>query len=374
MNFLQRREAIRNGMAARGIDLLLGVHDGTHYSSSFNAVLLLSSFRSMADSAVLLHRDGGSCLIVTPAWEAERAQECASDMEVIGADDLLSALASRLARYGVPHERVGIAGGSVLPWAQAERVSALLGGKMQAADALVLEHSRCKTEEDIAHARVATRIAEQGYERMLELARPGLREDELAVELRWMMKKLGAEDNFLMLNAGPHNRAVAPCGSRKFEPGDLILTELSPAYKGQMTQICRTIVVGNASPDQKRCYQLLVDAFENGVKAAKPGSPMASVCNAVDEVLEAAGYGEYGRPPYLRLRRRGHGLGLGADLPGDVGPDNLTPLEPGMLFVLHPNQYLPETGYMMCGEPVLITAQGAEPLSQKRAALAELLI
>ena len=29
-----------------------------------------------------------------------------------------------------------------------------------------------------------------------------------------------------------------------------------------------------------------------------------------------------------------------------------------MIFVMHPNQYIPETGYLMCGEPVVITAEG----------------
>jgi Xaa-Pro aminopeptidase len=41
-----------------------------------------------------------------------------------------------------------------------------------------------------------------------------------------------------------------------------------------------------------------------------------------------------------------------------------------MVFVVHPNQYLPETGYLMCGEPVRVTTTGAETLSKKTAALA----
>ena len=40
-------------------------------------------------------------------------------------------------------------------------------------------------------------------------------------------------------------------------------------------------------------------------------------------------------------------------------------LEAGMLFMIHPNQHLPETGYLLCGEPVLLTAHGAEPLTQR---------
>jgi len=37
--------------------------------------------------------------------------------------------------------------------------------------------------------------------------------------------------------------------------------------------------------------------------------------------------------------------------------------------MIHPNQYLPETGYLLCGEPVLLTERGAEPLTRQKAAL-----
>jgi len=36
---------------------------------------------------------------------------------------------------------------------------------------------------------------------------------------------------------------------------------------------------------------------------------------------------------------------------------------------MHPNQYLPETGYLMCGEPVVITPAGARALSARAAEL-----
>jgi Xaa-Pro aminopeptidase len=42
-----------------------------------------------------------------------------------------------------------------------------------------------------------------------------------------------------------------------------------------------------------------------------------------------------------------------------------------MIFMIHPNQYLPETGYLLCGEPVLMTDNGAEPLTRRQATLAE---
>ena len=40
--------------------------------------------------------------------------------------------------------------------------------------------------------------------------------------------------------------------------------------------------------------------------------------------------------------------------------------------MIHPNQHLPETGYLLCGEPVLLGAGGAEPLTKQRSALFEI--
>jgi Xaa-Pro dipeptidase len=371
MKSSSRLEAVRADMKARGLEALIAINDGSHFSGSDDALFLLSGFRCLDESAFLVCADGADELVVTPPWDAGRGAERAPSAQVSAADDLAGGLASRLKRRQIDPSKIGVAGLATLPHGSAAAVASELGGKPVAADALVSAHAGVKSEEEIEHARTATRIAEKGWERMVELTRPGVREDELAVELNGYMRELGAEDNFFMLTSAPENRAVQPCSSRRFEKGDFVLTELSPLVSGQMTQICRTIYIGRASEEHKRAYALLKKGFEAGLNAAKPGAPMADVCNAVDAVLEAAGYAEYSAPPWLRLRRRGHGLGLGSNLPGDVGPDNDIRLEPGMLFVLHPNQYLPQTGYQMCGEPVLITAQGAVVLSGRRAELAE---
>jgi len=110
-----------------------------------------------------------------------------------------------------------------------------------------------------------------------------------------------------------------------------------------------------------------VEAMNCGIAAAKPGVAMAQVCGAINAVLEAQGYGGFCHPPHIR--RRGHGLGFACVRPGDVSLDNTTVLEPDMLFMIHPNQYLPETGYLLCGEPVLMTPQGAQVLTRERSSL-----
>jgi Xaa-Pro aminopeptidase len=364
MNFHERLALIRAAMTRNGIDLLVGVHDGAHFIEKPNPVMVLAGFKSLGPAAAVIERDGGGHLVVAPCWDRERAAEQCPELRVLGVDDMASGLAHALVARGT----VGIAGLAALPWALAGQLADAFP-EARSADGVVFDRAEVKTDEEIAHAREATRIAERGYERLLEIARPGMSEDELAVEIRWYTKSLGAEDNFLLLCASPHNRAVQPSTGRRLRENDVIVAEITPSYRGQLAQICRTIVLGKPSDMLVEKYALVVESMNLGIRAAVPGVAIAEVCGAINRRLEAEGYGEYCHPPHIR--RRGHGLGFSSIRPGDVALDNQTILEPGMLFMIHPNQYLPETGYLLCGEPVVMTHEGAEPLTRCQATLAE---
>ena len=364
MNFAERLADIRARMREEKLDLLIGVHDGGHFIEKPNPVMVMSAFKSIAAAAVLLHSDGATEVVVTPHWDAARAAECCPDARIVGTDDVVAGVLAQIGKRA--SAAVGTAGLRALPYDIASRLAAALP-KARSADKLVFDAARTKTSLEIENARAAARIAERGFERLIEIAKAGMTEDELAVELKWTMKTLGAEDNFLLLCAGPHNRAVAPSTGRKLRHGDIILAEITPSYRGQLAQICRTVVIGRPSEELAGKYQLVVHAMDRGIAAAVPGAAVSEVCRAINAVLEAEGYGEYCYPPHIR--RRGHGLGFGSVRPGDVALDNATMLEPGMLFMIHPNQYLPETGYLLCGEPVVLTNEGAEPLTQQKAAL-----
>jgi Xaa-Pro aminopeptidase len=368
MNFQERLADICRRMQDEKLALLIGLHDGANFIEKPNPVMVLSGFKSIGAAAALLFSDGACTLIVTPRWDAGRAAELCPQARVVGVDDLVAALR---VFFGDDFPRdtiseIGIAGLSLLPSGIASPISAALAGA-RAADKLIFDAARTKTVEEIAFAREAARIAELGYARLLQIAAPGMTEDALALALKGYMKTLGAEDNFLLLCAGPHNRAVQPSTGRKLERGDIILAEITPSYRGQLTQICRTVVIGDPPEELARKYALVVEAMRHGIAAARPGVAMAEVCRAINAVLEAQGYGEYCHPPHIR--RRGHGLGFASVRPGDVSLDNATVLEPDMLFMIHPNQYLPETGYLLCGEPVVITATGAQVLTREQSAL-----
>jgi Xaa-Pro aminopeptidase len=57
-------------------------------------------------------------------------------------------------------------------------------------------------------------------------------------------------------------------------------------------------------------------------------------------------------------------MGLGSMEP-ELMPGHDHFMHRDMVFVMHPNQYIPETGYIMCGEPVIVTDGGAVPLTSR---------
>ena len=71
--FDERLADICRRMREERLDLLIGLHDGAHFIETPNPVMVLSGFKSLGANAVLLQRDGAMEIIVTPAWDAERA-------------------------------------------------------------------------------------------------------------------------------------------------------------------------------------------------------------------------------------------------------------------------------------------------------------
>ncbi|MCC6475090.1 MAG: aminopeptidase P family protein [Burkholderiales bacterium] len=362
-----RIQAMVAYLEGQGCEAMLAVNNGQNLFLDPNVVFVFSGVRPIGEGAVLIERSGRTTLVVTPAWDAERVAAASRTELTLACDDLAQGIEEVLGKARVNGARVVTLGLETVFERTARAITNLLGGSRPAPQGFASRIARVRNAQEIAAGRKAAWIAERGYERMLEVARPGMREYELAAELYCHMKGLGAEDNFLLMSASQHNLAVCAAGHRRLDAGDIILSEITPCYQGQFVQICRTTVLGEPSPVLKEKYPVLQAAMKRGQAAAVPGTKVREVAEAINGVFRAAGYGKYCQPPYMRVR--GHGLGITSDLPGDIAGDSEVVLEEGMVFVMHPNQYLPETGYLMCGEPVVITPRGAQSLSAREAEL-----
>jgi Xaa-Pro aminopeptidase len=346
------------------LNALAYLFDGVHSYLEANPIYDLTGFKSIDCSAAIIE-DNNVDLLLTPDWDVLRARECAPFyVKAVGCDDLAEVLVSRL--VGV--NRLGVVGLDAVPRSITDAVLRTVSEVVDVSE-VVIQRQRPKDEDELIKAARATEIAEEAFGVLLENLRPGMAEYEVSALLDFEVRRRGADDNFLLMSSGPSGRPVHAASERRLEPGDVLNAEISPAYGYQFVQITRTIVLGRASVEQREDYELLLRSLHAGMAAARPGVTVAEVVAEMDRPSIEAGFPEYTRPPYIRVR--GHGQGIASLSPGDIVYNNNTILEEGMMFTMHPNQPTPRSGYMMCGEPVVITARGAQALTSQQIRLFE---
>jgi len=359
----QRRGKVRTALRSADLGGLIAYGNGRHSFLASNPAWYVTGLQQVGPHmAALIPVEGEPAVIVTPAWDGVRAGRKTGlpDVTAVDPGDFLPAVQAAAERLGLRQGRVAVAGG-IQPRFVSEAWPEMLR-HIEPGDRLVSDISRIRDQWSLACVKRGAAIAEQGFDFILATARPGMPEYRLAAEAEAHMRGLGAEDNFQLLSASQHNRAAHRPSDRLLAAGDVLLGEITPSVDGEYVQICRTAVLGGPTDRQSRAFDLLDGALRRAMAAAKPGVAARDIVTVMNAPIVAAGYETYTKPPYMRTR--GHSMALGSMDP-EIAIDSDEVLLEGMVFVLHPNQYLPETGYIMCGEPVMITVDGAKPLTSR---------
>jgi Xaa-Pro dipeptidase len=337
-------------------DWIVALHDGFHSYLEVNPVFAVTGVKTIGEAAAIIGSDGTTILLAAPAWDETRLIQQAP-CEVLACNDVPTALQSRvsgrLAVRGL--DDVSVRFREALAHCNLVRIPT--------------DTDRPKTIAELTAARRASEIAEQAYAELLAFLEPGIAEYEMVAQLDVDVRRRGADDHFVLCSSSTAGDNVRAPTGRIIESGDVVNIEISPSVDGQFVQLCRTVVLGSASAQRRNDYELIIAALREGMNAASPGATVAEVVSALDSPLFQAGLGEYCRPPHIRVR--GHGQGLASLSPGDITFDNQTVLLDGMMFTLHPNQRFPESGYMMCGEPIVVQPGGAVALTARRPHLDE---
>jgi Xaa-Pro aminopeptidase len=265
-------------------------------------------------------------------------------------------------RDGGPPDRIGVALWELVP----EALGGVLRRELPRTEVVcatdLLDRLRMvKSSWEVEQIRKAARVCEAGFETFLHTLRPGVAEYEVVAAVEETLKRLGAEDNFMLIASGRDEvRSMTPPGPRRIERGDLVRTELTPQVHGYWVQICRTAVVGVPSEPQLRSLDLFREAMEAGIAACRPGVTAHEVAKAQNDVFRKHGYGEYCTSRYTRVR--GHGQGLHLDEWPTLLEGVEVPLEENTVLIVHPNTYTPLAGYFVLGDPVVVTREGCERL------------
>jgi len=227
-----------------------------------------------------------------------------------------------------------------------------------------------KDAHEIEMLRHGARLLSKVALDVVQDARPGITEQELAAKIDWRIKSAGFERcSFETIVAAGPNSALphAHAGDRPLHDGDLVVLDFGGVYGGYCVDLTRTVMVGQPDPEQQRVYDAVLEAQLAAIAAVKPGARAGDVDAAARETLgrhklaEAFGHST------------GHGLGIEIHESPRIGPrreataDAAAPpddaIEPGMVFTIEPGAYLPGWGGVRIEDDVLVTADGVEVLT-----------
>ena len=352
---IARRKRLSDAMDAEGLDLLVVYgnawqSDYLRYATDYGIL--------EGEGLAVVRRGGETTLYLDSPLEADRAAVEAPGIDVTFAPSMLADVEALLER--ARNSRLASAPKRLLPRRLAARTEDLaIADRTAMLDRLLMN----KLDVEIAAIRAAADIADEGYAVFKNAARAGRADYELVAEVEGFFRTRGVDDNFMLIGVGGREvRGMAPPMGKRLKPGDLVTTELTPCINGYYIQICRTLVIGEPSAEQHAAFAVYRDALEAGIAAVRPGVMAADIARAENEIFRAQGLGEYVTEAYTRVR--GHGLGLFVDTKPHILEDVNVHIEPGMTMIVHPNTYHPAVGYMVLGDSLIVTPEGADVLTR----------
>jgi Xaa-Pro aminopeptidase len=341
-------------MTEAGLDALLVY--GNAWQSDY--LRYATDFGILEGQALALVRsDGHVALWLDSPLEVDRAGIDCPGLEVIHAPDLIAEVDHALDR--LRNQRIGAAPQRLIPRRIAARAKDLnLSDQTAFVDRLLMG----KLDSEIVAVRRACKLADEGYQVFVQAARPGRADYELIAECEAFFRANGVDDNFQIIGVGGTEvRGMTPPGGKRLKRGDMVTTELTPCVDGYYAQICRTLVVGEPTAEQRGAHALWCEAMEAGIAVVRDGVTAADIAKAENDVFRKAGMGQYTTCEYTRVR--GHGMGLFADTKPHLLENVSTRIDAGMTLIVHPNTYHPTVGYMVLGDAVLVTHDGCEVLT-----------
>jgi Xaa-Pro aminopeptidase len=345
--FETRREVVSAGLASRKLDALL---------VSFGPNLrYLSGFTGSNGSLLVL--PGKSILFTDPRYTIQAGLEATCQVR-IAKGPLLLDVASVIRRLGL--KRIGYEPAQMTcDVFESLRARLPLKASLEPAAGWIEGLRAVKSAEEIARIRDSVETNSRAFEQTVQRVRPGMKEQDLAAELEYRMRRLGAEKpSFETIVAGGA-RSALPHAQPTAAPlrEGLVVVDMGAIRDGYCSDMTRMLFVGRPSTKVKRAYRAVLEAQLAAIDAVRPGAPTVRVDAAARNVLKRHGLDK------AFIHSTGHGLGLEIHEPPRIGKRDKTRLQAGMAITIEPGVYLEGFGGIRIEDTVLVTAQGCEVLT-----------
>jgi Xaa-Pro aminopeptidase len=347
--FRQRRSVLQQRLTAEHLDAFL-------VSSAAN-VRYLSGFTG-SNGMLLVLPDSEAVFFTDPRYRIQAAQEADCHVKV-GTGPLLNHALPILRKkksQRVAFERSRM----TFEMYQSLKEGLPLKSSAEPAGSWIEQQRMIKSESEIALIRHSVLVNSRAFERAVSGVRVGMSEKDLAAELDYQMRRLGAESAAFETIVATGARTALPHAqptAAVFRASSLILVDMGATCEGYASDMTRMLFLGHPGSRVKKAYAAVLEAQLAGIAAVKAGVEAQTVDRAARRVLRRHGLER------AFVHSTGHGLGLEIHEPPRLGKRDHILLAPGMAITIEPGVYLEGFGGIRIEDTVIVTRNGCEVLT-----------
>lgn len=237
---------------------------------------------------------------------------------------------------------------------------AVNGAEIQDVAKAVTRARQVKDERELEAIRRACDIAVEAFDDLLPYLQVGRTESEVAAELGYLMQTKGASGpSFETIVASGPNAAIPHhhTGDRRLQAGDFVLMDFGARYRGYVSDVTRTVVLGRAEKRQRHLYEVVLDAQLAALDAMEAGADGQEVHRTAQGVIDATEFKN------RFTHGLGHTIGLSVHDGAGMGSSYGVVLEKNMVMTVEPGAYVPGYGGVRIEDDVRVATDGVEILT-----------
>ena len=285
-------------------------------------------------------------------------------VEIRPGDDTLPGLCSR---YGI--RRLGFDAFHTTYQVYQELKETMADVELVPAGKDIEEIRACKEPEEIDIMRQALGIATEAFNVVYPTITAGRTEKDIANELDYTMRRLGADEPSFETIVASGPRAALPHArpeNRAVQAGEVVIIDFGCRFGGYCTDETCTVGIGRVEGRMKEVHEVVNEARKKGIEKAQAGVPVRDLDAVVRGFIEEAGYGEFFK------HGTGHGVGVAVHEAPAISGRTDGILEENMVVTIEPGIYLPNAGGVRLEDMVLIGSKGGQVLTQLRKELLQI--
>ena len=303
----------------------------------------------------------GGVFLLTDFRYVTYAQEVTHGVSIIEVRDKRNVLGELCSQYKI--ERIGFDSFHTTFFTFKKWSDAVENIEFIPLDATIEEIRKNKEPDEIDSIIKAIDIATQAFNDVFNGIYPGQTEKEVANNLDYTMRRLGAEGPSFPTIVASGPRAALPHAEptdKRIRDGEMVIIDFGAQIDGYCSDETCTLSIGDVNRKLQEIYTVVNSAKQLALEKAWVGMPIKEMDMIVRGFIGSAGYGEFFR------HGTGHGVGIAVHEAPAINSTGDGLLEEGMVITIEPGIYIPNLGGVRLEDMVLITADAPRVLTRVR--------